>query len=208
MFDKSLKERNKKRKKVVDEYKRAMKSRLYNGWDIINEEETIIEYKGARFKSEPEWILVVYDYAKGSIELSHREGLGFSTITLRDAKTDTLDLRFAKPEDHIELELDESIDTVCLNSVNIRYSYIQGDAKYKFDITKNTDIVDLAASLNFFIKNNHDVIESINLQGITNEVQLAILRGICEKNQLNKYSFNLPGDTDYKKGRSNIKRKN
>lgn len=208
MFDKSLKERNKKRKKVVDEYKRAMKSRLYNGWDIINEEETIIEYKGARFNSEPEWILVVDDYANGSIELSHREGLGFSTITLSDAKTDTLDLRFAKPEDHIELELDESIDTVCLNSVNIRYSYIQGDAKYKFDITKNTDIIDLAASLNFFIKNNHDVIESINLQGITNEVQLAILRGICEKNQLNKYSFNLPGDTDYKKGRSNIKRNN
>ena len=53
--------------------------------------------------------------------------------------------------------------------------------------------------LNIKIKNNHDVIESINFQGITNEIQLAILRGICEKNQLQKYSFNLPGDTDYKK---------
>ena len=198
MFDKSLKERNKKRKKVVDEYKRAMKSRLYNGWDIINEETTIIENKGASFKSEPEWMLVVDDYDNGSIELSHREGLGYSTITLLDAKTDTLDLRFAKPEDHIELELDEKIDTVCLNSVNIRYSYIQGSAKYKFDITKNTDIVDFAASLNFFIRNNRDVIDSINFQGITNKIQLAIIESFCSKNQLENISFDSKDNVECK----------
>ena len=210
MFNKSLSEQKKERRKVIKEYNKSMQSHLYNGWDIINGETKIIEYNDARFKIEPEWKLVVddYDYATGSIELSHREGLGFSTITLVDTKTDSLDLRFAKPEDNIELNLDEKIDKVYLNSVNIRYSYIRGDAKYKFDITKNTNFIDLAASLHFFIKNNHDVIDSINFQGITNEVQMAILRVLCEKNQLNKYSFNLPGDTDYKKGRRNIKRNN
>ncbi len=190
MFNKSLSEQRKGRRQVIREYKSAMKSRLYNGWDIIPDTGTIIENEGAKYTVEPASKLIIDHYDNGSVELSHSEGLGFSIIKLWYSDTDTLDLSFARPQDHIDLELDESISTIQLNSANIRYAQVQGPAKYKFNISKNTDTIDFGISLDYFIKNNQDVIDSIYFQDLGNEMQKAVARRICSRNQLENISFN------------------
>ena len=130
-----------------------------------------------------------YDDLMSGIELSHRQGLGFSIIKSYHGNPEKLDFRFARVQDNIEVKQKENIKDVYLNSVNIRYTFIDGSDKCNYDITINSDIIDFAISLKWFIRNNKDTIESINFQGVENRLMAMLIGKICAEGGINKISF-------------------
>ena len=208
MFNDATKALKKERKRVLKEYKEAIKSGLYSGWDIGNIEPSSVKYKDAVYRVKPVWTRVIdeYDEYLECAELSHRENLGLSTVTSAFCDSGILDFRFIKPQDNISLKISNKIKIIYLNSVNIRYSFFKGNMKFKFDISKNTDIIDFAISLYCFMKNNKELIDSINFQNIEDKVQKNIIKMVCNKHQFDNVSFVTIYENKEEAGKSRVRR--
>lgn len=206
MFNKALKEQEKEMKKNKAEYQVAVENRNYKGWDIGYQEPYDFEFQGVVYHIEPAWKLVVDDYDEYlcSIELSHREGLGFSRITSYKGETDTLDLRFARVQDDVDLKVTDEINTIILNSGNMRYAFIEGTRKYQYNINVNSEIIDFALSLNYFIKNNKTNISRLEFQNVKNRLFAIAIGRLCNEHDIDYAISGVTNELDLSE--TNIKK--
>ena len=191
MFNKSLEVQRKEEARIDSEYKNIRKSGMYHGEDVGYDLPETLVYQGVRYKVEPAWKLVVdsFDELIGSVELSHRQGLGYAFVSSYFGNPEVLDFRFARVQDNIDLKLRDNVKDIYLNSANIRYTYIDGIQKCNYDITSDSDLIDFVISLKYFIKNNKNTIASINFQGMDNQFVLPIIVKVCIDNGVSSISF-------------------
>ncbi len=189
MFNKALKNQRKEELKLLKEYKKSLKQN-YNGYDIGMIKPKIRKYNDVDYRIEPAWRLMVDDYDEtiDAVELSHKQGLGFSIINSYSSNAIDLDFRFAEVQDIIDIKLNSVIQKIHLNSSNIRYAFFKGDCDIKYDITIDTDIVDFIISLKQFLDNNIYTVESINFQN-ANALTARIASKICFENNVGVVTF-------------------
>ena len=165
MFNKSVREQ----KKELKNYKKEIKNNTFD--DDIGD---ICGFKyhtigNVIYVSEPAWKLVIDDYDSGigSIERSHKETKGYSIINdyrcEYDTKVEELDFTFAKPQDVIDVKLDDDIKRVKVNSTNLRYTSFESEHPVLISVVVDTDVIDTLLGLKSFIESNRDTIRDINL---------------------------------------------
>ncbi len=173
--------------------------RIYKGIDIGQIEKYEESYKGVIYHISPQYKFVIDDYddVTSSIELSHLESVGYSVIDgyrfdpeNKNNSQDTLDFRFTKIEDSIDIKVGEEITSIKLNSRNIRYTTIEGTKKLDFNIYFDDNIIDNVLSFRLFVYNNKKYINSINIEGLSDNMTLvSFIKRICAKNGIFEVTF-------------------
>ena len=164
MFNKSMEEQ----KKELNKYKKELK-KIVSDADIGELDEFEQTRNGVKYHCQPAWKLVVDDYDPviGSIELSHRETKGYSVVDsycCPDKRTvSELDFTFAKPQDVINVKLDDNIKKVKINATNLRYTKLEGKHTVFVNVVVNTGTVDTLLGLKRFIKGNRNIIRDVTL---------------------------------------------
>lgn len=181
--------------------------KIHNGNNIGQTDEYEESYKGVIYHITPQCKFVIddYDEAISSIEASHLESVGFSVIDGyrfddKNDSNDTLDFTFAKIEDSIEVKVNEKIKSIRLNSGNLRYTTIEGKQKIDFNIAFDDNIIDNVLSFRLFVYNNKKYINSINIEGLSDNMTLvSFIKRICAKNGIFEVTFIDNEDTMPKK---------
>ena len=176
--------------------KKAMKQRVYNGYDIGEVEDFYILCNGVKYHISPQYTRIIdqYDHDTGSVEQSHKEYDGYSIIDnyqIDDlVEEQLLDFTFATKEDCIEVELAENIKEVRLNSSNTRYTFLKTDNQIDADIVIDTNIVESIIGLKKFLEKYKDIISSINVEGISdNTIYQKLIEKVCASNEVYTITF-------------------
>ena len=162
MFNKSDREQKKELRKYKNE-----DYGFDNDVGPVNDYNKLVN--GVTYYCEPAWHLVIDDYDSGigSIERSHRETDGYTRIVgyhyPENQKVSELDFTFAKPQDVIDVELDENIKKVKINSTNLRYINFEASHPVFVNIMIDTGTIDTLLGLRKFIDSNKAVIKDITL---------------------------------------------
>ncbi len=187
---------NKQEKENNKNLKEAMKQRIYNGYDIGEVEDFYILCNGIKYHVSPQYTCIIdqYDEAIGSIEQSHKEYDGYSIIDEyqkeESVEVTTLDFTFAGKEDCIDIELDDSITEVKLNSSNLDYSLLQNTKQLDIDIVIDNNIIESTVGLKRFIEKYKNIISSINVEGIScNGIYLKLIEKICASKEVYVITF-------------------
>jgi hypothetical protein len=180
MFDKSQKDFKKEERSIKKEYLKALKLRLYNGYDIGFIAPYDIEYEDVIYNIQPEFETVIDHYGSdGSIELSHKQFLGYSNVTGFNGMTDKLNFRFLGAHDGVNIVLSDDIHSICLNMSNLRNTFIKSNSLIDYDIVFDCGVIDAIGSLKAFLKNNFSTIGSINFDGVNNKMFQQMFLKVC-----------------------------
>ena len=150
-------------------YYKKTRSRYYSGWDVGICEPYEVEHNGVTYHCDQEYYYIVDDYddAIASVELSHHESTGYSIVDRYEGETTELDFRFMRAQDVTNITCGDEIESITINSVNLRYSLIRCSHPLNITIVVNTGLIDTLNSLKIFIRRNASIIGSINFVGAT-----------------------------------------
>ena len=147
-----------------------------------------IERYGMTYEIEPQYTTVVDHYGSdGSVELSHQESLGYSTIIGYSGQSHILDFSFANPKDEIDIELNEEIQDITINFSNLKYATFSGSHQVNYDVILNCGTLEMVEILKTFLNNNSQVVGNMNFQGIDNSILMKMLSKTCESRRWRRY---------------------
>ena len=69
-------------------------------------------------------------------------------------------------------------------TINMRYAFIEGTRKYQYNINVNSEIIDFALSLNYFIKNNKTNISRLEFQNVKNRLFAIAIGRLCNEHDI------------------------
>lgn len=187
---------NKQEKENSKILKKAIKQRIYNGYDIGEVEDFYILCNGIKYHVSPQYTRIIdqYDPATGSVEQSHKEYDGYSIIDGYQSddsiEEQLLDFTFAKKDDCIKIELGEDIKEVRLNSSNTKYTFLKTDSQIDVDIVIDTNIVESIMGLKKILERYKGIISSINVEGISdNTIYQKLVEKVCASNEVYTITF-------------------
>ena len=153
-----------------------------------------IEQNGIIYEVEPQYTTVVDHYGSdGSVELSHEESAGYSTIVGYSGQSSHLDFTFAEPQDEIDIDIDEEIQSIAINFSNLKNAFFSSSHQINYDVLLNCDALETVELLKIFLNTNSQIVGKINFQGIDNSILVKLLAKTCEKfNKSASFSEQIP----------------